>query len=120
MTLAKTCPVCTRQFDAHPSAIYCSLSCVQRAKRRRRLDRIRYKLASPEDSPTQSEYTNMSGALLTKVYADIITHAYEKDIKLTGTIPEVHRPPDVILTKVPGTNYHIAYHKIRAYDPTIP
>lgn len=119
MTLTKTCPVCIRQFDGHPSAIYCSPTCVQRAKRRRRLDRSRYKPA-PEDSPNQAEYTNISAAELTKVYADIITHVYEKDIKLVGTIPKIPCPPDIVLTKVPGTNYHIAYHKIRAYDPTIP
>src|SRR5258708_34839796 len=119
MTLTKTCPVCTRPFDAHPSAIYCSPTCVQRAKRQRRLERSRYK-PDFQDSPNQAEYTNISAPELTKVFADIITHVYEKDIKLIGTIPKVPCPPDIVLTKVPGTNYHIAYHKIRAYDPTIP
>lgn len=114
-TVQKTCPSCLRAFDAHPAAIYCSINCVQRAKRRRRTQRASYKALSPDDSPNQAEYVNISAEDLARVYADIVIHVFEKDIKLIGTIPpNVPKPEDVILTNVPGTNYSIAYHRVRA------
>jgi hypothetical protein len=116
-TVQKTCPSCLRAFDAHPAAIYCSISCVQRAKRRRRMERSNYKFTPLPDEagPNEAEYTNISAADLARVYADIVLHVYERDIKLVGTIPpNVPKPEDVVLTNVPGTNYSIAYHRIRA------
>jgi hypothetical protein len=116
-TVQKTCPSCLRDFDAHPAAIYCSINCVQRAKRRRRLERSGYKPAPlPDESgPNEAEYTDISAEDLARVYADIVTHVYERDIKLVGDIPpDVPKPDDVVLTNVPGTNYSIAYHRIRA------
>jgi hypothetical protein len=116
-TVQKTCPSCLRAFDAHPAAIYCSISCVQRAKRRRRMERSNYKftLLPDEAGPNEAEYTNISAADLARVYDDIVLHVYERDIKLVGTIPpNVPKPEDVVLTNVPGTNYSIAYHRIRA------
>jgi hypothetical protein len=110
----KVCPACQSVFDGHPSAIYCSLSCVQKAKRRRRTQRDTTRFEPPDDSPNQAEYTNISAEDLVKVYNDIVIHIYEKDIKLIGTVPNVPRPDDVIVTRVPGTNYSIAYHKARA------
>ena len=110
----KVCPACQNAFDGHPSAIYCSLNCVQKAKRRRRTQRDTTRFEPEPDGPNEAEYENISADELTKVYDDIVTHIYEKDIKLIGTIPDVPRPDDVILTKVPGTNYAIAYHKARA------
>jgi hypothetical protein len=114
-TVQKTCPFCLRHFDAHPAAIYCSLACRQRAKWRRRTQRVKYKAFSPEDSPNEAEYVNISAEDLARVYADIIVHVYERDIKLIGTIPpNVPKPSDVVLQNVPGTNYSIAYHRVRA------
>ena len=119
----KTCPACTRPFDGPDSAIYCSPTCAQRAKRRRRSERSRHDhhpnfvaptTSPPQDSPNQAEYTNISADNLLAVYQDILTHIYEKDIKLIGPIPDVPCPPDIVVTKVPGTNYSIAYHRIRS------
>jgi hypothetical protein len=115
--IQKTCPSCLRAFDAHPAAIYCSINCVQRAKRRRRMERSGYKAAPlPEEAgPNEAEYTDISPEDLRRVYNDIVLHVYERDIKLIGDIPpDVPKPEDVILTNVPGTNYSIAYHRIRA------
>jgi hypothetical protein len=110
--------LCLRAFDAHPAAIYCSISCRQRAKHRRRTQRAAYK-AAPDDSPNQAEFVNISAEDLARVYADIIVHVFEKDIKLVGTIPpNVPKPEDVILHSVPGTNYSIAYHRIRGLLPS--
>jgi hypothetical protein len=114
-TVQKTCPSCLRAFDAHRDAIYCSLACIRRAKRQRRRERAGYKQLSPEGSPNEAEYVNISAEDLARVYADIVTHVYERDIKLIGDIPpNVPKPPDVILNDVPGTNYSLAYHRIRA------
>jgi hypothetical protein len=96
-SVQKICPSCLRAFDAHPAAIYCSINCVQRAKRRRRTQRASYKALSPDDSPNQAEYVNISAEDLARVYADIVIHVFEKDIKLIGTIPPNVPKPGVIL-----------------------
>jgi hypothetical protein len=115
-SVQKTCPSCLRAFDAHRDAVYCSLACIRRAKRQRRRERAGYKqLSAVEGSPNEAEYVNISAEDLARVYADIVTHVYERDIKLIGAVPpDVPKPPDVILNDVPGTNYALAYHRIRA------
>jgi hypothetical protein len=114
-TVQKTCPSCLRAFEGHPDALYCSLTCIRRAKRQRRRERAGYKHLPAEGSPNEAEYVNISAENLRRVYADIVTHVYERDIKLIGAVPPgVPKPEDVILTDVPGTNYALAYHRVRA------
>src|SRR4029077_20188672 len=109
--MKKTCPVCHEQFDAHPNATYCTITCANRAAYRRRSER-RFRKATAPSSPYQFIYADPDAPTLAGIYLDIQTHVYERDIRINGLLPSaVPCPPDVVLENL-GDHY-VVYHKSR-------
>src|SRR5258705_2265318 len=109
--MLKTCQVCGRLFDGHPSARNCSIKCLQRHKHRRRKQR-EGPAQTDTDSPYQLIVTNISAEMLSTLYTNTSLHVYPKDIRINGPIPaDVPRPSDVVLENL--QDHHVIYHKSR-------
>jgi hypothetical protein len=110
--IQKTCPICFLQFDAHPNATYCTITCANRAAYHRRQER-RFKKATAPSSPYQFIFDTITPELLSQIYRDVQIHVYDRDIRINGPIPaNVPQPSDVIL--LPAGDHHLVYHALRA------
>ena len=107
------CQVCGREFDGHPSAKNCSIRCMQRGKHIRRQQRQHSTYtATVSDSPYQYILDSVDAETLSRIYADVQTHVYPKDIRINGPLPpNVARPPDIHLTLAP--DHTLIYHTSR-------
>ena len=92
MPLLRTCPVCARQFDAHPNAIYCDITCSNKAAYRRRSAR-RLRKATAPTSPYQFIFDNIDGETLSRIYADVQTHIYNEPSASTAPYPPTSQSP---------------------------
>lgn len=114
-SILKICPACNQAFTGHPNAIYCDVTCANRAARRRRSDRRhkqRETQKAPETSPYEFTLENISAETLTGLYASTALNIYSKDIRINGPIPaNVPCPSDVVLEYL--NDHHVIYHKSR-------
>lgn len=110
--MQKTCPICNRQFNAHPNATYCDLTCANRAAYRRRSARRLRNATPPPASPYQAVLDNISTEALAKTYLDVQTHVYSRDIRINGPLPpNVPKPSDICL--LDAGDHYLVYHASR-------
>jgi hypothetical protein len=111
--MQKICPVCQQQFEAHPNAIYCTITCANRAAYHRRSARSFNKATiQTPNSPYAFIYDNVTAEVLTQIYNDVLLHAYDRDIRINGPLPpNVPRPTDVYL--IDAGDHHLVYHRSR-------
>ena len=113
--MLKTCQVCGRPFNGHPTAKSCSIKCQQRGKQARRKEREANTTAIFAESPYQLVMSNITPETLSTLYTNTLLHIYPRDIRLNGPIPpNVPCPPDIILENL--GDHHVIYHKARSYS----